>query len=91
MENIKLLITEAINRTNSEQGSNTPDFILSEFLVNCLEAFNREFNDPGSIYDSLLGSPRFAEDCRVAYTSAIEARNRYYNDKSSGFCTIKSV
>ena len=34
-------IEQAINRTSSENGSNTPDFILAEYLVSCLAAFDR--------------------------------------------------
>jgi len=30
-----------INRYSQESGSNTPDFILAEYLSNCLEAFNK--------------------------------------------------
>ena len=32
-------IRAAINRCNREQPSNTPDFILAEYLLSCLEAF----------------------------------------------------
>lgn len=34
-------IEHAINRTSNENGSNTPDFILAEYLVSCLAAFDR--------------------------------------------------
>lgn len=30
----------ALNRANAEAGSNTPDFILAEFLVGVLTAWN---------------------------------------------------
>lgn len=30
-----------INRHSKENGSNTPDFILAEYLSSCLEAFDR--------------------------------------------------
>jgi hypothetical protein len=30
-----------INRYSQENGSNTPDFILAEYLQGCLEAFNK--------------------------------------------------
>lgn len=29
-----------INRYSKENGSNTPDFILAEYLTNCLKAFD---------------------------------------------------
>jgi hypothetical protein len=34
-------IERGINRTSSEKGSNTPDFILAEYLVDCLAAFDK--------------------------------------------------
>jgi hypothetical protein len=34
-------LTSLINRYSLENLSDTPDFILSEFLWSCLEAFNR--------------------------------------------------
>lgn len=30
-----------INAHNAESGSNTPDFILAEYLTDCLDAFDR--------------------------------------------------
>ena len=34
-------IREVINRYSMENGSNTPDFIIAEYLSKCLDAFNR--------------------------------------------------
>ncbi len=34
-------IKEAINETCAEQGSDTPDFILAAYLMDCLAAFER--------------------------------------------------
>ena len=34
-----------INRNRLENGSDTPDFILAEFLAECLEAFNKAVNE----------------------------------------------
>ena len=34
-------IENAINRTSSENESNTPDFILAEYLMGCLHAFDK--------------------------------------------------
>lgn len=31
----------AINRYSRENGSNTPDFILAEYLANCLDAYDK--------------------------------------------------
>jgi len=41
-----------INRYSMENGSQTPDFILADYLVGCLEAFNTAVNDRGRWYGS---------------------------------------
>jgi hypothetical protein len=41
---LRLEIERAINRTTAEAGSNTPDYILAEFLVSCLSAFDTAVN-----------------------------------------------
>lgn len=33
-------LEQLINRHSMENGSNTPDFILAQYLVSCLRAFN---------------------------------------------------
>ncbi len=33
-------IREVLNRNSAENPSNTPDFILAQFLLNCLDSFN---------------------------------------------------
>jgi hypothetical protein len=38
-------IEEAINRHSAENGSNTPDFILAEFIHGCLDAFDKAVNE----------------------------------------------
>jgi hypothetical protein len=37
-------VESAINRHSMENGSNTPDFILAMYLVECLAAFDRAVN-----------------------------------------------
>lgn len=57
-------LAELINRYSRENESNTPDFMLAEYLIMCLSAFNktirhreewherdREFNSPQSVLD----------------------------------------
>ncbi len=34
-------LASLLNQHSKEQGSNTPDFILAQYLVDCLEAFDR--------------------------------------------------
>ncbi len=37
-------LAELINKHSKENESNTPDFLLAEFLCKCLEAFNKAVN-----------------------------------------------
>lgn len=39
--NFRKEIETAINRASKENGSNTPDFILAEYLEDCLKAFDK--------------------------------------------------
>jgi hypothetical protein len=43
-ENFRRELEGLINRYSQENGSNTPDFILAEYLVSCLETFDRAVN-----------------------------------------------
>lgn len=40
MENFRKELEEIINKNNMENGSQTPDYILAEFLKSCLVAFD---------------------------------------------------
>ena len=40
-ENLRKEIQLAINRNSAENGSNTPDFVLADYLMDCLEAYNK--------------------------------------------------
>ncbi|MEK6879811.1 MAG: hypothetical protein AABY22_09405, partial [Nanoarchaeota archaeon] len=41
MSDFKKELQILINRFSKENGSNTPDFILAEYLISCLENFNK--------------------------------------------------
>lgn len=41
MSDLEREIQQAINRACRENASNTPDFILAEYLMACLEAYER--------------------------------------------------
>lgn len=41
MGNLRDDIQRLLNSYNAETGSNTPDFILAEYLVDCLAAFDK--------------------------------------------------
>lgn len=34
-------IETAINKHSAENGSNTPDFVLAEYLIDCLSVFDK--------------------------------------------------
>lgn len=40
MPNLQTEISQILNKYSAENDSNTPDFILAEYLINCLVAFN---------------------------------------------------
>ncbi len=39
MDNFRIELTELINKHSKENDSNTPDYILANYLSNCLDAF----------------------------------------------------
>ncbi len=41
MSNFRKDLEQAINFHNKESGSDTPDFILAEYLIDCLESFDK--------------------------------------------------
>lgn len=45
MSNFSTELTDLINKYSLENHSNTPDFILAQFLVTALEAFNQGVAD----------------------------------------------
>ena len=44
IEKLKNEIVETINRNSAENGSDTHDFILGEYLIDCLNAFDKAVN-----------------------------------------------
>jgi hypothetical protein len=43
-------IENVINCHSAENGSDTPDFILAEYLMGCLETFDKAVNARGKFY-----------------------------------------
>lgn len=41
MDNFRKDLETLINRTSLENGSDTPDFILAEYLIDCLKSYDR--------------------------------------------------
>lgn len=51
-------IASAINRHSAENGSDTPDFILAEFLMRCLDAFDGALSERETWYGRPLRRDR---------------------------------
>ena len=45
-----------INRHSRENGSDTPDFILAEYLTDCLDAYDKALQRREAWYDRKVGS-----------------------------------
>lgn len=44
MKSFRKALEELINEYSKENGSNTPDFILADYLIDCLDAFDNAVN-----------------------------------------------
>jgi len=51
-----------INKHSKENDSNTPDFILAEYLNNCLETFNKTVNKRTIWYEPSLSNKGIIND-----------------------------
>jgi len=49
-------IEHLINRHSQENGSDTPDFILAEYLTDCLDAYDKAVQRREAWYDRKVGS-----------------------------------
>lgn len=47
-------IRAALNRYSAENGSNTPDFILAQYLLGCLAAFDAAVSQRAAWYGSFV-------------------------------------
>ena len=55
-------IETVINRHSKENGSNTPDFILAEYLTDCLKAFDKAVKYRDNWYGN---KPTFVEEPKL--------------------------
>lgn len=51
METFRDALQKVINQCSQENGCNTPDFILAEYLEDCLKAFDKAVNRRSKWYD----------------------------------------
>lgn len=59
MSDLERDLTQTLNRYSAENASNTPDFILAQYLLGCLAAFNQAVQQRETWYgrDAQPGSP----------------------------------
>lgn len=55
-ESLRIGFAEVINRESAEAYSNTPDFVIAEYLVSCLEAWNSGVTNRNNWYARGNGS-----------------------------------
>ena len=58
MEDFREALEQLINRHCMENGSNTPDFILADYLTACLRAFDSAVNARTNWYRKEDDTPR---------------------------------
>lgn len=68
-------LEKLINQNSLENGSNTPDFILAEYLENCLNAYNIANSKKTSWYGTL-------QDCKELFASNY---NKTWKDVQNDF------
>jgi hypothetical protein len=62
MSSFKERLEALLNSNSMEEGSNTPDFVLAEFLSTCLRAFNEATVRRDTWYNVKLKPARIAKD-----------------------------
>lgn len=62
-------LEHVLNRHAQENGSSTPDFILSKYLLACLEAFNEATNNRAQWYGHAYSEEGTDISVNIAVTS----------------------
>ena len=57
MNNFEAELTALINKYSLENGSDTPDFILADFLIGCLESWNNNVSERSAWYGNKTKVP----------------------------------
>ena len=50
INSLKKDLTELVNRHSMENGSNTPDYLLADFLLGCFDAYNATLQERARWY-----------------------------------------
>lgn len=68
-------LTGLINKYSKENSSNTPDWILAEYLESCLEVFNKTINKTAPLHQIVKS---FQAESLTAFVDALSARTKWY-------------
>src|SRR5574343_347139 len=90
MSKFKKELEELINRNSIENGSNTPDFILADYLVDCLAAFDKATKQRTGWYNSTdnplsFNKVRKGTAIKKVFNRIIE----YYYDGLDGYIMLE--
>jgi hypothetical protein len=55
-------LTSVLNRYSKENGSNTPDFLLADYLIECIKTFDKVTRHREQWYSSVFKPFKSAED-----------------------------
>ena len=92
MKGLRAEIQCAINRVSAENGSNTPDFILADFLVSCLAAFDRATQQRERWYDVDIRPGRSPDGYAYRYKDSVGTVIRFNGGMSvNGHIPIESI
>lgn len=58
MSELRERIRQALNCVSAENGSDTPDFVLAEYLEDCLAAFDRATVNRNNYYNRVDNRPK---------------------------------
>ena len=79
MEEFRIELEKLINKYSMENGSNTPDFILAEYLTSCLKAYNQALHTRDHWYDKTPPSKLTLEEAAEQLIRLAEIGN-YHNE-----------
>lgn len=66
MSNFQSGLKNLINTYSKENGSDTPDFILAQFLIECLTAFDKAVKTRCDWYTRKVNDSEIANDGHIA-------------------------
>lgn len=83
MKKFRKELEQLINKCSMENGSDTPDFILAEYLVDCLKTFDKAIMTREKWYDRL---PKYETKEPINECNIIkQCTQDYYDALAKGF------